>query len=115
MKRCYNCGEPWESVQKQPAPKDFCAKCDAYLRCCRNCRFFDPTVSKQCQIPNVELVTGKEAGNFCDEFDFANSDSAPADSQAKDTARTALDSLFGDVPSDGPDAKLDRFRGLFGD
>jgi hypothetical protein len=39
------------------------------LRCCRNCRFYDPGAPQQCREPQAEPVRDKEAGNYCDFFE----------------------------------------------
>ncbi|HPO15455.1 MAG TPA: hypothetical protein PLI09_18580 [Candidatus Hydrogenedentes bacterium] len=84
------------SVKRQPGVKEFCAQCSAYLHCCLNCRFHDPSLHNECKIPNTEWVGDRKGANFCDEFEFA--DTIPggnASETKKDQARQALDGLFG--------------------
>ncbi len=117
MKRCHECGAAWEGGgKKQPGPKDICGNCSAYLHCCLNCRYYDPTVHNECYIPTTEWVGDKAGGNFCDEFELADRVTEKTDAQAGDRARNALDSLFGgsEDTASGSD-KLDDFKKLFGD
>jgi hypothetical protein len=94
MKRCYRCGTEWRE-EKRPSAKDSCEKCNAYIRCCLNCRFYDEHAHNHCKIPTTEWVGDVGKGNFCDEFTFA--DRVAEDSQAGEEkqARNAFDGLFG--------------------
>lgn len=96
MKRCHACGAPWVSEKKQPGVKEFCEQCDAYLHCCLNCRFYDPSKHNACAIPNTDWVGDKTAACFCDEFEFADRDAPVRPDAKRDEARSALDRLFGD-------------------
>ncbi|OGQ23029.1 MAG: hypothetical protein A3I05_07360 [Deltaproteobacteria bacterium RIFCSPLOWO2_02_FULL_44_10] len=49
---------------------DECPHCHADLHACRQCRFFDLTVSQQCREPQAEFVSNKEKANFCGYFEF---------------------------------------------
>lgn len=112
MKKCHKCGHEWVSVKQQPGVKDFCEKCSAYLHCCLNCRYYEPSVHNQCHIGTTEWVGDKQGCNFCDEFEFADSARAAEDSSKRDNARSALEGLFGgsDAPSD--DDRLDFLKKL---
>ena len=117
MKQCHQCGAPWDGGgKKQPGVKDICDNCSAYLHCCLNCRYYDPSAHNECYIPTTEWVGDKAACNFCDEFEFADAAAETTDDQAGDQARNALDSLFGDSQESGKDAdKLDNFKKLLGE
>ncbi len=75
--------------------RDACARCDADLHCCRNCRFYDPAKHNQCSEPQAEWVRDKEAANYCDYFQpntalaRAGRSSSPAEN-----AKKKFDSLF---------------------
>ncbi len=75
--------------------RDVCARCDADLHCCRNCRFYDPAKHNQCSEPQAEWVRDKEAANYCDYFQpspalaRAGRASSPAEN-----AKKKFDSLF---------------------
>jgi hypothetical protein len=97
MKRCHKCNAEWTSEKKQPAVKEYCEKCTAYLHCCLNCRFHSPSLHNQCQIPNTDWVGDRAGANFCDEFEFVDRDAPKGLDPKKDAARKALDGLFGDA------------------
>jgi hypothetical protein len=73
--------------------RDACPFCGADLRCCLNCLFFDPAVSKQCRETIAELVREKAKVNFCDYFVFMEGRITPLDTGVAE-ARKALDDLF---------------------
>ena len=118
MKRCHKCGKEWVAEKRQPGPKDSCDACTAYLHCCKNCRFHDPTVHNQCRIPNTEWVGDRAGLNYCDEFEFAEASGAAGATGKADKARDALGALFGeavegtDTTRDGAKSSFDK---LFGD
>ncbi len=103
--KCHKCGTPWLSEKRRPGVKDYCENCSAYLHCCRNCRFHVPSAHNQCHIPNTDWVGGREGANFCDEFEFRDSEAPSAADRERDNARAALDAIFGDVPRTKPTPK----------
>lgn len=74
--------------------RDECPFCRQDLHCCLNCRFFDPTASKQCRESAAELVKDKDRANYCDYFVFGESRTAEAQSGEVEDARKALGDLF---------------------
>ncbi|HRK34934.1 MAG TPA: hypothetical protein PLJ47_10105 [Candidatus Hydrogenedentes bacterium] len=115
MRKCHRCGTEWDSIKRVPGVKEFCAKCTAYLHCCLNCRHHNPAYHNQCAIPNTDWVGDKAGANFCDELEFIDSNAAAAGDSKADTAKSALDALFGDAPAPTDAEKLDKFKKLFGD
>ncbi|MFP4190957.1 MAG: hypothetical protein ACLFU6_02685 [Candidatus Hydrogenedentota bacterium] len=117
MRRCHNCGAEWDSEKREPGVKEFCSQCDAWLHCCLNCRFYDPSVSQQCRNPTVEYVADKAAANFCGEFEFAETAPPRAQGRDGDSARDAFGDLFGEhgESTGPPDEGHDAFRRLFGE
>jgi len=91
---CHACGAA--SVPDDPIPRDAtCAKCGADLRCCRNCRHYDPRYHNECRETEAELVVDKRRRNFC-EYCYYSSDpfvAAPGKDRAAD-ARSKLEALF---------------------
>lgn len=77
---CFHCQAPWESTLRQPAVKETCGQCGAYLHCCKNCRFHRKGYPNACYIPDTEKIADKQRANFCDEFEFRTlkTDSADA-------------------------------------
>jgi len=90
--QCYRCQSPIE-LEGKPTRSDTCPQCGAYLRCCRNCRFYEPAAHNQCREPQAELVSDKEMANFCDYFEVATGRQAATDTR-KDEALRKLNELF---------------------
>jgi len=93
---CWQCGHRITSLTGQKVMKrETCPNCDADLHCCRNCRFFDPSVHNECRETQAEWVRLKDRANYCDYFepstrvDLARKSGAPAED-----ARKKWDSLF---------------------
>jgi hypothetical protein len=95
MKRCHKCGKEWVSEKRQPSFKDYCASCSAYLHCCINCRFRNPGKHNQCEIPTTEWVGDRAGANFCEDFEFADTEAQTGQVKTKEKARDAFDALFG--------------------
>ena len=91
---CHQCGAEIHVVERV-GRRDSCPGCEAAVRCCLNCVFYDPQVSNACREPNVEPVRDKDAANFCDYFSLGNPAARPTvePSQAAD-ARARLEALF---------------------
>jgi len=64
---CWNCGQS-TGLEGKIMRSDSCQNCLADLRCCRGCRFFDPTARSQCREPIDSPIPNKEKSNFCDYF-----------------------------------------------
>jgi len=102
MHFCFNCQHPWESSLRQPAVKETCDGCGAYLHCCKNCRFHRQGYPNECYIPDTEKIADKRRANFCDEFEFRS----PANESTAQTAENdPLGALFGE---EGATAGQDR-------
>ena len=95
MYQCHKCGAPWESAKRQPGFKEFCAQCNAYLHCCRNCRFYLRSAPNQCYIPNTETIADKNMANFCEEFAFKEVEAETPGAGEQDAARARLEALLG--------------------
>lgn len=70
MRTCFHCGAEVDAGSRVPRDAE-CEGCGHDLRCCRNCRFYDPSRNNQCSEPQAEWVSDKERANFCDLFFFA--------------------------------------------
>ena len=71
-----------------------CPNCYAYLHCCFNCRFWDPSVHNECTENNAEFIRDRAEGNFCLYFTFKEEGESRASEQ--DDAKSRLNALFGD-------------------
>jgi hypothetical protein len=111
--QCQACGTsvPYE----EPIPRDSeCEGCHRDLRCCMNCRHYDPSRNNACRETEAELVEDKTRRNFCEFFSFnrrsfAGEQGRPAREAA---ARAQLESLFGGKPSPGAGSSSDARRKL---
>ncbi len=94
---CHNCGRDIKLIVKV-ARTDECPHCNADMRCCKNCRFFDPGKNNQCSEPQADYVRDKGRANFCDYFEPNNriplTSRGGSQSVKPDDVRTAFDKLF---------------------
>jgi hypothetical protein len=88
---CHSCQKELV-LEEKVGRQDICPECDAYLRCCLNCRFYDPTAYNECREPQAERVVDKEQGNFCDYFELGAE--AKGASNETEAAKKALEGLF---------------------
>jgi len=97
MKVCHRCGHEL-NLMASVARTDGCPSCHSDLKCCLNCRFFDPGMNNQCREPQAEWQTDKEKANFCEFFDFRSTSAiglpGRAGQSSQKSARDAFDSLF---------------------
>jgi hypothetical protein len=94
MRSCHACGTEFQGAEKVLRTEE-CAGCGRDLRCCRNCRHFQPGAHNQCLEVVAEWVADKERANFCDYFSFADSSpSAGKPKSAEEEAREKWRSLF---------------------
>jgi hypothetical protein len=91
---CYACGAG--GVPDDLVPRDAtCARCGVDLRCCRNCRHWDPRYNNECRETEAELVTEKTRRNFCEYFYWTATPFAGAPAKARAAeARAKLEALF---------------------
>jgi hypothetical protein len=47
---------------------DTCPQCGRYLRCCKQCNFYDPKAYNECKEVMAERIMDKERSNFCEFF-----------------------------------------------
>jgi hypothetical protein len=100
---CWNCGKPVE-VPVPVGRGEECPHCDADLRVCRQCGFYDTGYAKDCREPNADEVGDKDRRNTCDYFRPASPRAQAPGSGEADAARARLDALFGgggDQPKSG--------------
>jgi hypothetical protein len=95
--RCHHCGAAVSLSHGEKVMRHHnCDRCDADLRCCRNCRYFDPGRSNQCSESQAEWTSNKESANFCDYFEplMAIDRLEAGGDQAADDPRKKFDDLF---------------------
>ena len=98
MKLCHRCGREVQLLAELQRT-DSCSHCFSDLKCCLNCRFFDPAFNNQCREPQAEWCPDKEKANFCEFFEFRGTSALTQPGMggaqsSHDRARAALDSLF---------------------
>ena len=116
--QCQACGTavPYD----EPIPRDSeCEGCHRDLRCCMNCRHYDPLRNNSCRETEAELVEDTAWRNFCEFFSFnrrsfvAGQGVNPREAEA----RARLESLFGGPTAPGATGPSDarkKLEGLFG-
>jgi hypothetical protein len=99
--------------KKWPGFKEYCETCSAYLHCCKNCRFYNPSSHNGCVIHTTDHVGDPTGLNFCEEFEWAE----PGEDGSQGTqseATSALDELFGGELEDTEKPAPSDFGGLLG-
>jgi hypothetical protein len=114
---CHRCGAA--ITIGEPFPRDAeCASCRADLRCCMNCRHYDPALNNACRETEAEPVESKDRRNFCEYFvpsAQAFRGGAAGEARQQD-ARRKLDALFGGRSAPSPtsaESARARLEGLF--
>lgn len=91
---CFKCGAAYP-LNRRIVRSDTCPKCDADLRCCVNCKLYNPSAHDQCNETQAEWVREKDRTNFCDYFDPRRGPAhAGQGSTAAGDARTRFNDLF---------------------
>ncbi len=98
MKACHHCGREVKLLSELQRT-DSCPFCLSDLKCCLNCRFFDPALNNQCREPQAEWTPEKAKANFCEFFAFREVSAIGrpglgGTQSEKDRARAAFDGLF---------------------
>jgi hypothetical protein len=88
---CHSCGRQAE-VTPPLGRRDLCPHCEAELRCCRQCRFFDPASSTECREPLAEVPRDKDRANFCELFQPGSPSTLGR--EPAEQAKAAFDALF---------------------
>jgi len=88
---CHACGHG-SNFEASLGRQDLCPECRAYLHCCMNCRFYDPSAYNECRETMAERVVEKETANFCDYFEAGESGNSGQDE--REAAKQALAGLF---------------------
>jgi hypothetical protein len=93
---CWYCGKP--VTDAEPLGRSLVCACGRDLRCCRNCRHFDPGSARNCRETQAEGEKDGERSNFCDWFSLNPRFRAPHAPSARmdgvDSAAAAAKSAF---------------------
>jgi len=94
---CWNCARG-TGFEGKVMRSDACPQCSVDLRCCRGCRFFDPTSRWQCRETIDAPIPIKDKSNFCDWFQVRLAIHSHAkkvsDVDSKDERKKKFDDLF---------------------
>ena len=93
MKICFSCKGELQ-IESAPGRGDECARCGADLKICRNCRHHDSSSYNECGENQAERVVEKERANFCDYFEFADTDTDGGKEDLPEDSVTKLKDLF---------------------
>ena len=88
---CWACNERREFDELHRG--DYCDKCDADLKSCKQCRHYDENSSGECKETMAEHVYKKERANFCAYFSVRVIDNDASENEVM-SAREKLDALF---------------------
>ena len=88
---CVFCGKSI-NLASRVSRTDTCPHCKKDLRCCRQCRFYDPHLYNECREVIAERITDKERSNFCD--NYVPIGSARDEVKKTEEAKRALEALF---------------------
>ena len=91
MTRCSFCEKEIE-VDGTVIRSDTCPNCGRDLRCCVQCKFYDPGSYNECKEVSAERVVDKERANFCDYFIIKGAKENLSGKEA--IAKQALEDLF---------------------
>ncbi len=74
--------------------KDTCPHCDRDLRCCKQCKFYDPNAYNECREVSAQRIRDKERANHCDYFILRGSKGEGRGLDRVKEAKKALEALF---------------------
>lgn len=96
-RHCWKCGAEW-TFSVNPGRGETCPQCRADLRCCVNCVSYDRSAAHQCRDRRADPEMDKQAGNFCEYFEFVKRKFTPpgTDNSRESAARSEFKKLFGD-------------------
>jgi len=93
---CWKCGTSLADLPLPLSRLAECPKCRAYQHACRLCTHHAPGRPRACNEQDAEEVSDKEHANFCGWFEPRDHAYQPGRAGNRaDTARSALDTLFG--------------------
>lgn len=90
--KCWHCGADLHSVDY--GRETDCRGCGKPTRVCRNCRWYAPDRTNQCEEPMADRVMDKTHANFCGYFEPTTSPRSDGEKSAEDALRQAAEDLF---------------------
>ena len=89
--KCALCGKSFD-FEGKVSRKETCPSCGGDLKCCKQCRFYEPNAYNECREVNAERVVDKERANFCEYY--VSKDPSQKNMNRTKGARKALEDLF---------------------
>ncbi len=74
--------------------RDTCPHCKRDLRCCKQCKAYDPNAYNGCREVSAHRIVDKERANLCDHFLIRGSKGQGGKVNKAKEAREALEALF---------------------
>lgn len=71
-----------------------CPHCNRDLRCCKQCRSYDPHAFNQCREVSAPRIVYKDKANVCEYFALRGSPKTPGRMDKVKQAKKALEALF---------------------
>jgi hypothetical protein len=90
---CVFCRTVLDTV-KPVGRKDTCPHCNRDLRCCKQCKFYDPNAYNACREVLAQRIIDKERSNLCDYFVLRGTQGGRRSSDRVKEAKKALEALF---------------------
>ena len=90
--KCWHCGA--ELQHADFSRENNCLGCGKPTRVCRNCRWYAPQRTNQCEEPMAERVLDKTHANFCGYFEPTVDTGDSGEQQAESAMRQAAEDLF---------------------
>jgi hypothetical protein len=90
--KCWHCSAELQSADY--GRENACLSCGKPTRVCRNCRWYAPDRTNQCEEPMADRVMDKTHANFCGYFEPTTTPGGEGEKSGEDTLRQAAEDLF---------------------
>jgi len=88
---CAFCGEKL-NIEGKVMRRDTCTQCGRDLRCCAQCKFYDPHAYNDCREVMAERIADNARANTCEYYVLKGSSGGTGDRRVE--AKKALEALF---------------------
>ncbi|MCC6933415.1 MAG: hypothetical protein IT292_09200 [Deltaproteobacteria bacterium] len=91
---CFNCKKPLPfALGGKVSRNEECLSCRSDVRCCYNCKHYDPNSYNECRENQADRALEKNRANYCDYFALGVSGVKSTDTSKEDTLKK-LNDLF---------------------
>lgn len=78
QKACWKCKKPLPTELQVRIPfRAICEHCHSYLHCCRNCQHYKIGLPNDCEVPDTDPISDREAFNYCESFKLLGKGPSP--------------------------------------